>query len=491
MTVVGLDIGTSGGKVTVLGADGQLIFEGSQEWFPAQAADGTSEHDPREWVSGLRSILDRAVAAGVDLGQVQAVGVTGQMQGATFLGADGEVVRPSILWNDTRSLAQTDHIRECGGQWLRLEIGNEISDGLTLGKMLWLRENRPEEWACVQTVLHATNYIAYRLTGVLTADVNNIGQSGMNDVRGNDWSARIMREFDIDQALLPAVHACSTVIAQTSPGAADFGLPTGVPVVLCGGDASAEGYALALAGSSRMKIRLGSAADLNMVVAYDDDRFGIRDAQDGFLLCGTYIKACATTIRWVRTMFYSDEPQESRTYTLMDAEGAAVPVGSEGLILHPYLYGEAAPYFNASLSGMLHGIRAGMGRGHFVRAAYEGVSFALRQVIRGSEAFEGAQEFMLVGGGAGSDLFASTLAEVLQTDLVIPSETDSSFGAALMAGGAIGAWDGRELAESFLRSSRVVRHRPEVAEVLNAQYEVYCSLAEDANRRASGLDREE
>ncbi len=479
--VLGIDIGTSGCKVTALDKDGTLIVTVSREWFPIRRIDGTSEQDPREWLATIANAVTEVWAVGIDPERTVAIGITGQMQGATFIDQQGEPVRPSILWDDTRSSDQTREILAGRRAQIERTIGCSFSDGLTLGKLLWVREHEPEHWARIATVLHASGYVTHALTGRRLSDVNNIGQSGMNDFAGNSWSEWIVDEFNIPRRMLPEVVQCIEESAHTSDGARLIGLPSGIPVVCAGGDSGAESFSLALAGSPRMKVRLGTAADMNLVLPYHPDCSGIRDVVPGYVLVGAYTKSCASSVRWAREMFYSDQPQTSETFALMDREAGTVPAGSDGLIYHPYLAGEATPYFNSAMSGMLHGMRAGMGRGHVVRAVFEGVAMSVRDAIEHTPGFEDVAEVAFLGGGTKSSLFLSSLADVLGRDGVVPLAADAAYGAALLAGHAVELWDGFELARTNVAAGQIVRFNAENHAALTANYRRYLVEAQREN----------
>ncbi|WP_206477513.1 xylulokinase [Microbacterium sp. KRD172] len=483
--VLGIDIGTSGCKVTALDESGDAVATVSREWFPIVRPNGTSEQDPQEWIDGVREAISELSAGLDDSFGVKAIGVTGQMQGATFVDEAGTPVRPSILWNDTRSSPQTREIIK--GDRKRIEgiIGAPFSDGLTLGKLLWVRANEPENWARLATVLHAPEFIVQAITGQRLADVNNLGQSGMNDVAANDWSYDLLDEFDIPRTMVPPVVACDEVAATTTETAAVIGLPAGIPVVCAGGDSGAEGFSLGLAGLPRLKVRLGTAADLNLVRPYDPNRGGFRDVVPGHVLVGAYTKSCASSVRWVREMFFTDRPQTTDTFAFMDACTVDVPAGSDGLIFHPYLMGEATPYFNSAMSGMLHGLRAGMGRGHVTRAMYEGIAMSIRDILDHTPDFAHTKEIVVLGGGAKSEVFVSSLVDVLGRDGIVPPHGDAAYGAALLAGHTIGVWDGFERAAANVAAGRRVAPDSERHAVLSENYARYLADAQREDARTA------
>jgi xylulokinase len=230
-----------------------------------------------------------------------------------------------------------------------------------------------------------------------------------------------------------------------------------------------------------MKVRLGTAADMNLALPYLPDSTGLRHVVPGYVLVGAYTKSCASSVRWAREMFYSAEPQTSDTFALMDREAGMVPVGSDGLIYHPYLAGEASPYLNSAMSGMLHGVRAGMGRGHMVRAVFEGIAMSIRNAIDRSPRFKDVAEVAFIGGGTKSPVFLSSLADVLGRDGVVPLRADAAYGAALLAGHAVELWDGFELANANVAAGHLVRFNAENHAVLAANYERYLVEAEREN----------
>lgn len=482
--VLGIDIGTSGCKCVLLDMQGKPFKSKSREYFPVMLADGTVEQNPNEWYAAVIGCLQEfSTVDGVDLKEIVAVSVTGQMQGITLLGADGEPVRDSILWNDIRCEKETNLLNEQFQSIFERTIGFPATPALTVSKIHWLKNNEPENWHKTDKFTFASNFITYRLTGRITADENNITLSGLNDVKKNAWSDELIALCGVEPSKVPELTGCFDVIGHiTKKAAAETGLSEGVPVVAGGGDAGAESYSIGIAGTSKMKIRLGSAADINMVVHIDKVRHmevwpGIRDVMRDYVLIGRYTKACAASIKWVRDVFYSEQPAESATYVLMDKEARAVPLGAGGLLYHPYLSGENAPYFNSALRAKFTGINAGHRRGHFVRAAYEGVSFSIRDVIQSVREFQNAEEYIFVGGGTKSALWISILADVLGKGGIIPEYCDAAYGAALMAGHGVGIWDGRATAENNMKNSRRVYHDPENHEKYNEVFKRYMELA--------------
>lgn len=480
--ILGIDLGTSACKVVLLDEAGRLLGTKSEEVHPITSADGRVEQDPNGWYTAAIAGLHRLAADGADLRAITAVGVTGMMQGISVVDRDCNPVRDSILWNDTRSDREATWLKEQDQVAVQTIIGCPVSTGLTITKILWLQAHEPETWRKTHTFLHAANFMIAKLTGEMTADQNNLGQSGLNDFVRNGWSQELLDLANVDRAKVPELRQCFDVVGRvTARAATETGLCAGTPVVAAGGDSAAESYSIALAGSDRMKIRLGTAGDMNVVVPFaslDPTRmWGIRDVMPDYVLFGAYTRACAASVKWARSVFYSELPRDETTYAHMDVDAATVAPGSDGLLYFPYLYGEATPYYDSHISAKFMGMRAGMDRSHFARAVYEGVSFSLRDTIRSTHVFDVAQRFVVVGGGARSRLWVSILADVLGHDTLVPRNCDAAFGAALIAGEGTETFDGRAAAIANVDDHELVAPDAARATIYTEGFERYLEFA--------------
>ena len=482
--VLGIDIGTSGCKCVLLTTDGKPLFSRSKECYPNMLADGTVEQNPNDWyLAAIDCLCAFSFKDNIDLKQIVAVSVTGQMQGITLLGHDGEPVRDSILWNDFRCEKETDELNKKNKTLFEQMLTFPVTSSLTISKIQWLKNNEPDIWKKTEKFTFASCFITYKLTGRITVDENNIILSGLNDTRKNTWSQEIISLVGLETAKIPELTGCFDVIGNvTKQASQETGLMEGIPVVAGAGDGGAESYSIGIAGKPEVKIRLGTAGDLKMIVPVAQIQDmpiwpGGRAAQRGFLLVGRYTKACASSVKWVRDVFYSEYPSSSETYNFMDLEASKIALGSEGLLYHPYLTGENAPYFNSALRAKFNGINIGHRRAHFTRAVYEGVSFSIRDVIHSVKEFQDAKEYVFVGGGTKSELWMSILVDVLGKGGIIPEYCDAAYGVALMAGHGVGIWDGLEVIENNMKNSRRVTHNPKNTEKYDEIFKKYMMFA--------------
>ncbi len=483
--VLGIDIGTSGCKCTLLNEKGKPVVTRSKELQPRISVDGTVEQDPNEWYqAAIDCLKEFRELDGIDLHRIEAVSATGQMQGITLIGKNGEPVRPSILWNDMRSESHASALNESFEEAFRRNITFACAPSLTVSKIAWLKDQEPDSWRRTEKFILASNFITYKLTGRITTDTNNIIYTGLNDTRNNGWSDELLDCCEVEREKVPELIGCfDQVGAVTARAAEETGLKEGVTVIAGGGDGAAEGYSVGLAGSERLKIRLGTAADIGMVIGLEEvDRSqtvwpGQRDVLPDHLLISTYTKACAGSLKWVRDVFYSELPAESSTYSFMDREAEDVEIGASGLLYHPYLSGENAPYFDNSLRAKFTGMNMGHRRKHFVRAAYEGVSFSVRDVVESVSEFKNAKEYVFVGGGTKSGLWTSVLADVLGVNATIPKYCDASYGVALMAGHAVKLFDSGEVIREAMQEASQIGYREQNHLKYNEMYKKYKELA--------------
>jgi len=270
--LMGLDLGTSGVKILVADADGEVLATNTEEYPLYQPEVGWSEQDPADWwaatLDGIEAVLEDPA---VDPEDVEALGLTGQMHGSVFLD-DGEVLRPAILWNDTRTSAQCDEIEKKIGADRIIELAsNPPFEGFTAPKILWVREHEPEIYDQTDAILLPKDYIRYELTGEFATDVSDASGTLLLDVGERDWSPEILEELDISRDLLPEVYESPEVTGAVTDAVAErTGLPAGTPVVAGAGDNAAGAVGSGVVGDGDVWGSIGTSGVV--FVATDDER---------------------------------------------------------------------------------------------------------------------------------------------------------------------------------------------------------------------------
>ena len=392
----------------------------------------------------------------------------GRCAGLPLSAESGDAVRDSILWNDLRCINEVDEIREKIPGLLSTLTHNPLNTMCTLPKVLWVMREEPEVWENTARIIFPKDYITYRLTGSLQTDHSDASGSSFYDLGRRAWSPEILDAFSIGVEKLPPIVASDAIVGTvTKRASTETGIPEGTPVVAGGSDAVTELLAARIVSSYQCKIRLGTSGALSTVI---DD---INTAPAGCYLW-SYVKpgrwmldintrSCAQATAWLRDLLYGGSGSEDEAFKNMEDEARDIPLGSDGLVFHPYLMGEDAPYWNPGLRASFWGLNAFHKRGHVIRAVYEGTAFALNDALAClNDVGEGFSEYILVGGGTKNRLWTQIVLDVLGVDGTIPDRGGSSLGAAILAGVGNGVFrDLQEAVEKCRGNDVSIAHSPD------------------------------
>ncbi len=454
--VLGIDASTTAVKAILIDEAGAVRGIGLSSYELSVPRPLWSEQDPRLWwdgtVAAIRAVLANTGVPGAD---VVAVGLTGQMHGAVLLDAADEVLRPAILWNDQRTGAECDQIRQVVGPERLVAItGNDALTGFTAPKLVWVRDHEPDVWARVAHVLLPKDYVRLRLTGDHAMDKADGSGTMLFDLASRDWSGPILAALGIDPAWMPPTFEGPDVTGVlTAEAAAATGLRAGTPVIAGGGDQAANAVGVGAVEPGVVALSLGTSG----VIFATTDRplfeprgrvHAFCHAVPGRWHMMSVMLSAAGSLRWFR-----DALAPGTEYDDLVALAAGVPAGSDGLLFLPYLTGERSPYPDPLARGAFVGLTLAHDRPHLTRAVLEGVAFGLRDgldlmieagmpepsVIRAS------------GGGTSSPLWRQILADVLGAEIATVDTTEgAAYGAALLAAVGAGWFPAVEAAASAL-----------------------------------------
>jgi xylulokinase len=441
--VLGLDVSTTATKAILVRADGSVVGVASSEYDFESPQPLWAEQDPGLWwVAAQEAIAGVLHETGTSGADIAAVGAAGQMHGLVLLDADEEVVRPAILWNDGRTAAECDDIREAVGRERFIAItGNEPLTGFTAPKLLWVRKNEPDEWARARYMLLPKDYVRLKLTGEHALDVADGAGTVLFDLQTRTWSPEVVEALGLDPAMLPrTVEGPEIVGVVSDEAAAATGLRAGTPVVGGGGDqaANAVGVGAVVPGIGAMSVGTSGVVFVptaGPAIEPDGRLHAFCHAVPGtWHLMGVTLSA-AGSLKWLR-----DELAPEKTWDELTALAAPVPPGSEGLIFLPYLSGERTPYPDPLARGAFVGLTVRHGLGHMVRAVLEGVAFSLRdafELVRETSP-EPLRDLRASGGGTNSELWKQIIADVLGVPISLTRTAEGvATGAAILA--AVGA----------------------------------------------------
>ena len=437
--VLGLDVSTTATKAVLVDESGGVVGIGASGYDVAVPHPLWSEQDPDLWwtatQAAIRSVL---VTTGVDPASIAAVGLSGQMHGAVLLDASDRPVRSAILWNDGRTAAECDEIREALGRVRLIGItGNDALAGFTAPKLLWVRRHEPEAWARVAHLLLPKDFVRLQLTGEHATDCADAAGTLLLDLARRSWSSDVLAALDLDPAILPAVHEGPAVTGTISEAAASAtGLRAGTPVVAGGGDQAANAVGVGAIDPGVVALSLGTsgvifaATDRPVVEPEGRVHAFCHAVPDRWHLMSVMLSA-AGSLRWYRDALAPGVP-----WVDLDAEAATVVAGADGLSFLPYLSGERSPHPDPLARGAFIGLTVGHERRHLTRAVLEGVAHGLRDGLdlMTAAGMPAPDVIRASGGGVASPVWRQILADVLGTPIAtVPTTEGAAFGAALLA----------------------------------------------------------
>jgi len=445
--VLGIDVSTTATKAVLVDPEGGVRGVGSSEYAVSMPNPLWSEQDPSLWWDAariaIRAALADAGAAGTD---VEAVGLTGQMHGAVLLDAAGAVLRPAILWNDQRTAAECDEIRETVGPERLIAIsGNDALAGFTAPKLLWVRRHEPAIWARVAHLLLPKDFLRLRLTGDYAIDKADGSGTILFDLAARTWSGELLAILGLDPAWFPPTFEGPEITGTLSrSGAEATGLVVGTPVVAGGGDQSANGVGVGAVSEGTVALSLGTsgvifAATHTPLHEAHGRVHAFCHAVPGRWHLMSVMLSAAGSLRWFR-----DALAPGEEFGTLAASAGEVTAAADGLFFLPYLSGERSPHPDPLARGAFVGLSLQHDRRHLARAVLEGVAFGLRDGLdlMIAAGMPRPSQIRASGGGLASQTWRQILADVLQAELVTPSTTEgAAFGAAVLA--AVGSgWYG-------------------------------------------------
>jgi xylulokinase len=462
--LVGLDVGTTAVKALAVGPSGDVLARAQASYPLSTPRPGWAEQDPEDW---WRATQEALAALGV---KPAAIGLSGQMHGLVALGAGDEVLRPAILWNDGRTQAQCDAIEATLGLERLIELtGNRALAGFTAPKLLWLRDEEPEVFDRIRSVMLPKDYVRLRLTGEHATDVSDASGTLLFDVGRRAWSAEVVGALELDADWLPD--------ALESPEVT--GAWEGVPVVAGGGDQAAGAVGVgATAAGGPLSVALGTSG----VVFAALDRYAADPLARLHSFChavpgawhamGVMLSA-GGALRWLR------DATGGAPYDELMAEAAAWEPGVEGLTFLPYLAGERTPHADPDARGAFAGLSLRHDRGALARAVLEGIAFGLRDSLDllrelGVEATVARAS----GGGAASDLFLRVVASALELPVErLAVDEGAAYGAALLAGVGAGTFGSVQEAAGRARATETIEPEWDLSEGLARYRALYPALS--------------
>ncbi len=440
-TYIGIDLGTSAAKLLLMDAKGRILNYISKEYPLEFPQPGWSQQAPAHWLAAVMAGVPELLQ-GFDGKSVAGIGCGGQMHGLVILDHKDRVIRPAILWNDGRTGAQTAWLNEkVGKDKLSQYTANIAFAGFTAPKILWVKENEPENFARIAKIMLPKDYINYCLTGVHACDYSDASGMLLLDVKNKCWSGEMLDICGVKESQMPKLFESYAPIGKLKPEmAAALGLSSDVVVAAGAGDNAAAAVGTGTVGDGACNISLGTSG--TVFVSQDAFSVDVQNALHSFAhangkyhLMGCILSAASCNRWWMEGVLKTGD------FAAEQANLEAL-LGKNDVYFLPYLMGERSPHNDVNARGCFIGLRPDTGRACMTLAILEGVAFALRDCLEVAKA-NGLciSRTKVCGGGAKSLLWRKILANVLGIPVDVPQvEEGPAYGGGILAMVACGEY---------------------------------------------------
>lgn len=487
--LLGIDVGTTHAKAVLTTAAGKISAQASAGYATSFPRPGWAEQNPVDWWRGVVTATQLVMKQAT--GRVAGIGVSGQGCAATLIDRTGAVVRPAIIWMDSRSEPQCERLRHCCLGDIIVKNGKAPAPYNADPVLMWLNENEPDAIARAETSLTTTAYINFRLTEQRIANFSDASLLFAFDLARRDWSAELIEEFNVPRRLYPPLAGCDEVIGTLTPAAAEeLQLPAGIPVIAGGEDTSSAGLASGAVNPGLVFLSLGTAGTIYVPT----DRQSVHPQLLSFLhvlpdqyLLGGSMVALGASLNWCRTLLGA-----RMSFDRLNALAAASEPGAGRLIFLPYLSGELQPINDGYARGMLFGLTLSTERKHIVRAIMEGTAFAIAHNLSIIESLGlPVTEIRAVGGPTRSAVWCQIIADVIGRPVhVLAKSGGAPLGNAILAAKGAGLID--DPAAVALRAARIDRsYTPDLhlTDRYQSLFEIYRQLYPQVKEQSARLSR--
>lgn len=450
MLFIGVDLGTSAVKLLLMDENGKICKIVSREYPLYFPHPGWSEQNPEDWFAQSMEGI-RELTADCDKSQVQGISFGGQMHGLVALDDQDQVIRPAILWNDGRTGKQTDYLNQVIGKDKLSEYTANIAfAGFTAPKILWMKENEPENFARICKIMLPKDFLAYKLSGSFCTEYSDASGMLLLDVEHKCWSEEMLEICGITEEQLPKLYESWEVVGTLKKEIAeDLGLPESVKVIAGAGDNAAAAVGTATVGDGGCNISLGTSGTLFI----SSKKFGVDEnnalhsfahADGNYHLMGCMLSAASCNKWWM------DEILKTKAY--QEEQAGITKLGENRVFYLPYLMGERSPHNDPDARAAFIGMSMDTTREDMTQAVLEGVAFGLRDSLEVARSIGVSPErTKICGGGAKSPLWRKIIANVMNMKVdIIESEEGPGYGAAILAAVGCGVFSSVEEAAKKL-----------------------------------------
>ncbi len=450
MFFIGVDLGTSAVKLLLMDENGKIEKIVSKEYPLYFPHPGWSEQKPEDWfaqsMAGIKELVSEC-----DRTQVKGISFGGQMHGLVALDENDDVIRPAILWNDGRTGKQTDYLNNViGKEKVSKYTANIAFAGFTAPKILWMKENEPENFARICKIMLPKDYLAYKLSGTFCTEYSDASGMLLLDVEHKCWSKEMLEICGITEEQLPKLYeSWEPVGCLKQEIAEELDLPRDVRVIAGAGDNAAAAVGTATVGDGGCNISLGTSGTLfisSRTFGVDENNalHSFAHADGNYHLMGCMLSAASCNKWWMDEILKTTEYQEE--------QAGITKLGENTVFYLPYLMGERSPHNDPEARAAFIGMSMDTTREEMTQAVLEGVAFGLRDSLEVARSIGvDPKRTKICGGGAKSPLWRKIIANVMNMKVdIIESEEGPGYGAAILAAVGCGVYPSVEEAAKKL-----------------------------------------
>lgn len=471
---IGIDLGTSGVKLLLVDAKGKIIAEENAKYSVQYPQNGWTEQDPTIWwdstILCLRSLLDK-----VDKTTVKGISFGGQMHGLVVLDERDNIIRPCILWNDGRTEKEVEYLNEViGKDKLSNWTGNIAFAGFTAPKIIWMKENEPQNFARISKIMLPKDYLAYRLSGVFCTDYSDASGTLLLDVKNKKWSKEMLSIVGINETQLPKLFESYQIVGTLKEEIArELGLSDSVKIIAGAGDNAASAIGMGSIDEGSCTISLGTSGTIfipqeSFNVDENNALHSFVHASGKWHLMGCILSAASCRSWWLESIIGTENYENDEIFAGL--------VENDKLFFLPYLSGERSPHNDVNARGAFIGLSANTSRAQMSRAVMEGVAFALRDCLEvartGGITIKNAT---VCGGGAKSKVWRQIIADVLNLPILVTENKQGvAFGACILAMVGCGEYADLSVAKDEIPTiSEQIQPNQKEVDKYNKKYEIF------------------
>lgn len=493
--LIGIDIGTSATKTIIMEETGKIVVSDSYEYPLYQPNNGWAEQNPKDWENAvIQTLKNVIIKSGVSKENIKGIGLSGQMHGLVLLDEKDQPIRPAIIWCDQRTSKQVKEMLDIMPieKWMDITANPPLA-AWTAAKVLWVRENEPDNYQKCKHILLPKDYIRYVLTGEFATDVSDASGMQLLDVKNRCWSEEILTNLKIDKSLLGKVYESQDITGYILPSIAnECGLSTETVVIAGASDNASAAIGTGVVRNGEAYTTIGTSA----IIYTHLDKF-VEIPEGSLHVCCCAVpgrwhtmggpQSAGLSLKWFKDNFCQDYIQraiseDNDVYKLINDDIEKIPVGCDKLIYLPYLMGERTPHMDPNCRGAFIGINAVHTKAHFLRAIMEGVTFSLadcNDILKKLGTY--ITSMRVCGGGSRSPVWRKIMADLYQCDIkTLMQEEGPAFGVAILAGVSVGIFENiEEVCDRFVTEDKVTKCEQENVLIYEKYHELYDKLYYD------------